>query len=197
MILPTRHLANVSDVEAASLGPAPPSWIHGELPSDARLAEFARSFRLAPAAWEALAPHLGFDPRQYRRVRLYRNGEWEALLLCWLPGQATAVHDHGGSVGVSVVLSGTLVEVRYEKRGEGPLAIAGRAECPPESAAVEQVATIHEIRNESRQPAVSLHMYSPPLTRLGAHDPALGTRWEVPVADSPDVQVGGNPKLVE
>lgn len=195
-MLSTRQLDGVTDLEPSVLGPAPPAWKGGLRPSDEQLAVFARSFRMSPGAWGLLAPHLGFDARQYRRVRIYRNAEWEALLLCWLPDQATNVHDHGGSVGVSVVLSGSLVEVRYERRGEGPLSLAGHASCPAESAAVEQVDTIHQLRNDSRLPAISLHMYSPPLTLLGAHDPALGTRWEVPVADSPDVQVGGNPNLI-
>jgi hypothetical protein len=195
MILPTRNLA-IADVAPEQIGLVPPTWSAGARPTDERLVAFAREFRMAPGGWAALAPHLGFDPRQYRRVRLYRNAEWEALLLCWLPGQGTSVHDHGGCVGVSVVLMGTLHEIRYETRGPGPLAIAGSGDCRTDEAAVELVDTIHEMRNESGRPAVSLHMYSPPLTVLGAHDPALGTRWEVPVADSPDVQVGGNPNLI-
>jgi hypothetical protein len=197
-MLPTRLIENACDVEPEALGCAPPCWIDGRRPADEQLAAFARTFTMRPGAWEILAPHLGFDARQYRRVRLYRGPEWEALLLCWLPGQATSVHDHGGSVGVSVVLTGTIAEVRYVRRADSvPLAVAGRGECGPGAAAVELPDTIHEMRNESPHPAVSLHMYSPPLTVLGAHDPALGTRWEVPVADSPDVQVGGNPKLIK
>ena len=197
-MLPTRCVENACDVTPEAIGAAPPRWIGGRCPGDEQLAAFARAFRMRPGAWELLAPHLGFDARQYRRVRLHRDAEWEALLLCWLPGQSTSVHDHGGSVGVSVVLTGSLAEIRYARRGEGlPLAIAGRGECPAGTAAVECVETIHEMRNESGCPAVSLHMYSPPLTVLGAHDPALGTRWEVPVADSPDVQVGGNPDLIK
>jgi len=197
VIIPTRHLDGIADIAPGKIGVVPPAWRDGRPPSEEQLAAFARSFRMTPAAWGVLAPHVGFDARQYRRVRLYRGPEWEALLLCWLPGQGTSVHDHAGSVGVSVVLCGSLAEIRYERRGPGPLAIAGTGECPPDTASIEIAATIHEMRNDGRHPAVSLHMYSPPLTMLGAHDPALGTRWEIPVADSPDVQVGGNPNLID
>ena len=161
------------------------------------LARLACGMTLSPDAWSQLAPFLAFDARQYRRVRLFRDHDWEALLLCWLPGQQTSVHDHGGSVGISLVLSGVLRETRWTCAGAGqPLASCGTGECRPPLAMVEQVDTIHRVQNDSAEPAVSLHLYSPPLRVLGAHDLALGTRWEVPVADSPDVQVGGDPGLV-
>ena len=130
-------------------------------------------------------------------MRLFRNEHWEGLLLCWLPGHATAVHDHGGSVGLSFVLSGTLSEQRWSSSGLSlPLAPVGSSQVTRGDAAVELVDTIHRVSNDSAEPAVSLHVYSPPLRVLGAHDPVLGKRWEVEVADSPDVQVGGDPALV-
>ncbi len=193
--LATSTLIGHLDLAPSALGLNLPRANTG-LPSESDLVAFARDFRMTAGAWAALAPHIGFDVRQYRRVRLFRGDEWEALLLCWLPGQGTNVHDHGGSVGVSAVLAGSLREIRYSRQGEGqPLAIAGQGDCPASAAAVELADTIHEMRNDGSVPAISLHVYSPPLVRLGAHDPALGTRWEVAVADSPDVQVGGDPRL--
>jgi predicted metal-dependent enzyme (double-stranded beta helix superfamily) len=160
------------------------------------LHELARRACFGPEAWAVLAPHLAFDARQYRRVRLFRNEHWEGLLLCWLPGQQTCVHDHGGSVGLSFVLAGTLTEERWDLAGEGrPLTCLGTGVQARGEAAVEQVETIHRVSNHSCEPAISLHVYSRPLSVLGAHDLDLGTRWEVSVADSPDVQIGGDPTL--
>ena len=191
------EVAHAPCVEPCSLGLTLPESL-GALPTDEQLCAFARTLRLTADAWTQLAPHVGFDARQYRRVRLFRDATWEALLLCWLPGQGTSVHDHGGSVGVSVVLSGCLQERRWVRVREGePLAAAGEMTCVANEASVESLDTIHEMRNTSAQPAISLHLYSPPLSRLGAHDPALGTRWEVPVADTPDVQIGGDPNLLD
>ena len=190
---PTRTIAPdliPADV-GLSLPPMPPSGHR-----NADLAELAQRLKICDGAWAALAPYLAFDARQYRRVRVFRNEHWEGLLLCWLPGQATAVHDHGASVGISFVLSGELTEERWTPVAEGkPLALAGQCQVTRGDAAVELLDTIHRVSNRSGEPAVSLHVYSPPLTTLGAHDLALGTRWDVPVADSDDVQVGGNPGL--
>ena len=147
-------------------------------------------------AWQLIAPHLVFDPRHYRRVRLWRNQDWEGLLLCWLPGQHTTVHDHGSSTGVTLVLMGDLHEARFAWEGEGnPLKSIGCGDLPRGGVTYELPDTIHEISNESCQPAVSLHLYSAPLTHLGAYDIFAGTRKIVDVADRPDVQVGGNPDL--
>ena len=160
------------------------------------LVNLARRLHLGPSGWELLAPHVAFDARQYRRVRLFRNDHWEALLLCWLPGQATSVHDHGGGVGITLMLAGSLREERWALAGAGqPLRPVGTESLEAGLATVELAPTIHMMVNDTRAPAISLHVYSPPLSVLGAYDPALGTRWEVPVADSPDVQVGGDPSL--
>jgi hypothetical protein len=187
----TRSGTNAPDRLGLELPARPPQ---GHVEADL-LALLGRT-RFGPEAWERLAPHLAFDARQYRRVRLFRDADWEGLLLCWLPGQRTAVHDHGGSIGLSFVLSGSLTERRWKTTPEGPLIEVGVSRVGRDEPALEILDTIHQVSNETLEPAVSLHVYSPPLRALGAHDPADGRRWEVPVADSPDVQVGGNPVLL-
>ena len=186
----------MADVAPSSIGLAlPPLPKGGHDP--AQLVALARRLAIGCEAWSQLAPYIAFDARSYRRVRLFRDADWEGLLLCWLPGQATAVHDHGGSTGLSFVLSGTLTEERWRREGEGrPLATLGSGTQGRGDAAVELLDTIHRVSNKSDEPAVSLHVYSPPLRVLGAHDVDAGTRWEVPVADSPEVQVGGDPNLL-
>ena len=192
-LTPTSIIA--ADIAPENVGLAlPPLPAGGH--SEADLVALAKRVRFDARAWEALAPYLAFDARQYRRVRLFRDENWEGLLLCWLPGQSTAIHDHGGSVGISFVLSGSLTEERWMPDGDGrPLARAGDCQVTRGAAAVEMLDTIHRVANRSDEPAVSLHVYSPPLTTLGAHDPDTGARWEVPVADSGGVQVGGDPGL--
>lgn len=178
-------------VLGSALPPSPPGG------HDARdLVDLARRLKLQPEGWAAIAPYISFDRRQYRRVRLFREEHWEALLLCWLPGQGTSVHDHGGSVGVSLVLAGEIRERRWVRAGApGPLELRGTETASEGSSTVELVETIHEMQNVGSTPAITLHLYSPPLTILGAHDPATGERWEVPVAESPDIQIGGDPRL--
>jgi hypothetical protein len=86
--------------------------------SDIRLDHLAiaRAYAADPDAWP-LAPRFGgVDPRGAVDVsqrwyhRLAAEHNHEVWLLTWLPGQGTDLHDHGGSAGAFVVVSGELTE---------------------------------------------------------------------------------------
>ncbi len=106
--------------------------------------------------------------RWYRRLALH--DDHEVWLLSWLPGQETGFHDHGASSGAFTVALGTLRErsaaggfpdpsgrtlVRGSVRSFGP-------------------DYVHDVRNESAGPAVSIHAYSPPLTSMRRFDVSDG-----------------------
>lgn len=115
-----------------------------------------------PLEWRRLAPHLGFAPDRYRRCRIGLEAGWEVVLCCWLPGQRTPLHGHGASMGVVRVLAGTLCEARFVfDRGDlvpGPIRSLSAGGVLQEGRQV-----IHVISNEAAEPAVSLHLYCPPL----------------------------------
>ena len=112
-----------------------------------------------PGQWLSLVRY-DAGKRWYRRLVL--NEQYEVWLLSWLPGQQTGFHDHGPSAGAFTVALGRLRE---------RAAPAGRP------AAAEKTVTrggmrsfgpdyIHDVRNDSAEPAVSVHAYSPPLTSM-------------------------------
>jgi cysteine dioxygenase len=145
-------------------------------------------------AWDLLAPHVAFSADGYLRKRLYRDADWEMLLLCWLPGHKTVVHDHGGSVGAVVVLTGQLDECQYQLNEPGtPLGMAQYRCFTPSEVALEDVQTIHKNENRGEVPAISLHLYSPPLRVLNSYDPLTGVSHPVYVHEGPTVAVGGKP----
>lgn len=76
-------------------------------PRTADLLSIARRYAADPDQWP-FAPR--FDPRQRWYGRLAERPDHEVWLLTWLPGQTTDLHDHGGSAGAFVVISGTLIE---------------------------------------------------------------------------------------
>lgn len=130
--------------------------------------------------WTLLGPHIEFDVRAYLRKRIYQDADWEMLLLCWLPGQKTLIHDHGGSKGVSVVMSGELTEVRYNWKGHGSkLSKKGTRSLKKSDFAVEYNDTIHMVENRGGVPAISLHLYSPPLLIFNAFEGETGYRYPV------------------
>lgn len=134
--------------------------------------------------WRALGPKIAFDPQRYVRTRLYADDALEVLLLCWLPGQETPIHDHGGSWGVSVAIAGSLVERSYAAPRSGEkMERTSVTALKPGAVALERGDTIHQVCNASAGPSVSLHVYSPPLTAYGSYDPETGTSTVVRPGD--------------
>ncbi|MFG2628640.1 cysteine dioxygenase [Streptomyces sp. NPDC048473] len=136
------------------------------------VAEFvglARSIAADRAQW---APLVRYDTttRWYHRLRTVpqslgsaQAGEtplgYEVWLLSWVPGQGSGRHDHGPSSGVLTVLDGRLTE--HTERGTRVLDSGAQRVFAP--------GYVHEVVNDSLEPAVSLHIYYPGLTEMPMH----------------------------
>jgi mannose-6-phosphate isomerase-like protein (cupin superfamily) len=119
----------------------------------------AQRYAARPDDWP-LAPR--FNPLQRWYHRLAAEPDQEVWLLSWLPGQSTDLHDHGGSAGAFVVVSGTLTE--HTVAAGAPRLVGadlgageGRSFGPRH---------IHQITNTGVRPAVSLHVYGPALREM-------------------------------
>lgn len=124
------------------------------------LAEFAGLARTIAADQPRWAPLVRYDATTRWYARLRTGPGYEVWLLSWLPGQGSGPHDHGGSSGVLTVLRGALREHAVTPRGEATRVLeAGhqRAFAP---------GYVHEVANDSLEPAVSLHVYFPGLTEM-------------------------------
>jgi predicted metal-dependent enzyme (double-stranded beta helix superfamily) len=142
---------------------------------------------LAPAALARLAvqaadgPHrwrdlVRYDPAERWYRRLAATEDYEIWLLSWLPGQGTGFHDHGSSAGAFTVVLGSLRErVAAQARSqatEPPLG-TGRT---LRTGAVRSFGRdyLHDVRNDSVDPAVSIHAYSPPLRTMRRYNLSAG-----------------------
>ncbi|CAL9432515.1 cysteine dioxygenase [Streptomyces sp. enrichment culture] len=136
----------------------------------ATVAEFAGLARSIAADRSQWAPLVAYDAttRWYHRLRT--GPGYEVWLLSWLPGQGTGAHDHGGSTGYYTVLEGELTE----RTAEGVRTLTGGARntSGAVSGRVVTPGRVHELVNDSLEPAVSLHLYFPGLTDMPMHDRA-------------------------
>jgi Cysteine dioxygenase type I len=109
-------------------------------------------------------PNIDFDPDERWHQRIYRDRRVDIWLISWLPEQGTQLHDHGGSSGSFTVLSGALTEAT----------VAGGRLRDHTWVAGESVGFgaryVHDVRNLSDQPAISVHSYSAPLTSMTYYD---------------------------
>jgi predicted metal-dependent enzyme (double-stranded beta helix superfamily) len=63
---------------------------------------------------EALRSRAQFrDGVECHRELVHTTADYEVWMLSWLPGQITPIHDHGGALNVTAVLSGMVLEERF------------------------------------------------------------------------------------
>lgn len=136
------------------------------LPIEARLREasgLAGLRRLVEdATLDDVASAVRFSVQGYARVPLARTDDAELLVMGWLPGQRTLIHDHGFSHGFVKVLAGegsddsfALVEERAVLAQRRGFAAGMLIEERPDQ--------IHRLTNDSSNVLITLHAYSPAL----------------------------------
>lgn len=131
---------------------------------------------------EDLQPHVRFDPQRYARQRLYRDQDFEVLLLCWEPGQYTPIHEHGGQHGWVTVVNGRLRLQEFLPEGcpapDLPVRLRAGAvdEAGPGESRVETVTpeAVHRVGSPHGR-AMSLHVYARPLDWFLAYDESRQT----------------------
>jgi hypothetical protein len=126
------------------------------------LAALARRYGDDPSRWP-FAPRFNTESRWY--ARLGADAEHEAWLLTWLPGQATDLHDHGGSAGAFVVVSGQLTE-RMVRAAPGEQVVPREVTLPAGAGRAFGRRHVHRIVNNGTVPAVSVHVYAPALREM-------------------------------
>lgn len=132
------------------------------LPTTAALLATARRYAARPEEWP-FAPRFNARQRWYRRLAAAPDAE--AWVLTWLPGQHTDLHDHGGSSGAFVVVSGVLTERTLLSDPDRPARLGDRALAVGQGRSFG-ARHLHQIINHGRRPAVSLHVYAPALCQM-------------------------------
>lgn len=106
-----------------------------------------------------------FDEQRYQRNKIGTSAWYDLLVICWRPGQATAIHDHTDSSCGFKILTGTATEVVYEKAESSEFVRPVRKSAyAAGELCLAQDLDIHKISNDSAtEDLVTLHIYSPPL----------------------------------
>jgi cysteine dioxygenase len=137
-----------------------------------------------------LTEHLHFSPATYKRNLVRAGPHYHAWLLCWKNGQRSPIHDHKGSACAVRVLLGTLTETLFELAPNGHVKAVFSREFAEGSLLASEDSDIHQVSNLQADDAdlVTLHVYAPPLTRMGTYslyDLSRGYEvWEPVFSDS-------------
>jgi cysteine dioxygenase len=126
----------------------------------------------------------------YARNLVLRTPHFELLVLCWLPGHSSTIHDHAGSLNAIRVRSGELTSrvfrpVAGAEPGAGPVELAAEDRVGPAEALVGvDRGGIHQLGNSSDAPLVTVHVYAPPLLELNVYDTAAAAVLRLPLRRS-------------
>ncbi|BBZ42724.1 hypothetical protein MPRM_00050 [Mycobacterium parmense] len=108
-------------------------------------------------------------------TRIHGDDELDVWLISWVPGHATELHDHGGSLGALTVVSGSLAEFRWD----GTTLRRRRLDAGDQAGfplgwvhdVVWSPRPVAESAAAATAPAtLSVHAYSPPLTAMSYYE---------------------------
>jgi len=141
-----------------------------------RLARGLESLALSAADF---GEHVIFGRDCYRRNRIHAAKAYEALLLCWAPGQRSPIHDHHGSACALRVIEGIASETQFEFSPCGLIYATRTGHYAAGAVTASYDTDIHQMGNlqSGRSNLLTLHIYSPPLLRMGRYylgDSVLG-----------------------
>lgn len=98
-----------------------------------------------------------------RYLRLFRTEAVEAWIIAWAPSAYLGLHDHGISRGAFQILAGQLREVSTDLVDREPLTTLTLQ--PGARRSLEPL-HVHDLWNPTHSPALSVHVYSPPLRSM-------------------------------
>jgi mannose-6-phosphate isomerase-like protein (cupin superfamily) len=125
------------------------------------LTRLATDLGSTPALWR---DHLRWSSTERWYAQLRSTPLYDVWLLSWAPGQATELHDHGGSSGAFHVLTGSLRETVAD--GTPSSVRLSEHTVLPGQTVTFGPAHVHDVAHAGRGPAASLHVYSPPLRSM-------------------------------
>lgn len=107
-------------------------------------------------------------------TRLHGDDELDVWLISWVPERSTELHDHGGSLGALTVVSGALVETRWD----GDTLRDRRLDAGDQAGfplgwvhdVVWAPSKLARVGSPARTPTLSVHAYSPPLTAMSYYE---------------------------
>uniref|UniRef100_A0A5F8AAE6 Cysteine dioxygenase n=7 Tax=Cercopithecinae TaxID=9528 RepID=A0A5F8AAE6_MACMU len=134
-----------------------------------------------PTEW---AMYAKFDQYRYTRNLVDQgNGKFNLMILCWGEGHGSSIHDHTNSHCFLKMLQGNLKETLFawpDKKSNEMVKKSERVLRENQCAYINDSIGLHRVENISHtEPAVSLHLYSPPFDTCHAFDQRTGHKNKV------------------
>ncbi len=117
-----------------------------------------------------LDEYVSFSDDGYQRSTVHVSSKCEVVVLCFKEGQATPIHDHAGSVGITIVLDGIMTEELFNKQQTGVILNTLTREFGTDALSHTYLTTIHRVSNAHTGGLVTIHIYFPPLALMNIYN---------------------------
>lgn len=114
--------------------------------------------------------YIRFSDEGYKRNVVHVSSKCEVTVICFRKGQATPIHDHGSSIGVTVIYDGVMTEELFEKQPAGLIVPTFTRKYHTDNLAYVTLATIHRVSNVHAEKLVTVNIYFPPLTLMNIYN---------------------------
>lgn len=116
-------------------------------------------------------PYQSWSSEKYTRNCLFKNVNFELILLCWEHGQETAIHGHDGEDCWVYLLEGGMEEVFYNIGDDNKLiAYSSQIVVPNQVTFMNDNQGFHKLKNDVYGRSVSLHLYAKPIQNCQSFD---------------------------
>lgn len=138
--------------------------------------EYESIFERYKSNSEELLRYKNWSPEKYVRNGIYKNEDFEIILLCWEQGQETTIHCHNGEECWIFLIEGELEEIKYTKGETNYLTQTETQKIfELEHSYINDTIGLHRLRNSYYGRTVSLHLYAKPILKCSYFDESTQT----------------------
>lgn len=111
-----------------------------------------------------------FSDEGYKRNVIHVSSKCEVTVLCFRKEQITPIHDHGSSVGITVVRQGTMTEELFNKKPTDMIIPTFTRRFHISELSYVNLTTTHRVSNTHAGGLVTFNIYFPPLTLMNFYN---------------------------
>ena len=116
-------------------------------------------------------PYESWSKDRYTRNCIYKDDQFEILLLCWRPGQQTSIHGHDGEDCWVYMIEGEITEVFYTLDVDNYLRkVRSHQILPNQLTFMNDKLGYHKLSSSNHFSSVSLHVYAKPIEECLSFD---------------------------
>ena len=105
--------------------------------------------------------NLKYDEKKYTRNLIFKNNDFQLVIMCWPINFESSIHDHNGSECFFKILKGVMLEKKYEIFGEKLKLTNDNIITESSVSFLENNNDIHQVKNIHNNFVITLHLYVP------------------------------------